>query len=61
MSLDDPSHPPSPPVLAAFLRGIERRAAVLAELQAGDALAGDAAVAAAMRQWLAAAAGMPMG
>ena len=61
MTLDDPIHAPSPPVLAAFLRGIERRAAVLAELQAGDAVAGDAAVAAAMRQWHAAAPGMTMG
>ena len=61
MSSNDPSLQPSPPALAAFLRGIERRAAVLAELQAGDAVAGDAAVAAAMRQWHAAAPGMTMG
>ena len=61
MTLNDPPHQPSPPVLAAFLRGVERRAAVLAELQAGDAVAGDAAVAAAMRQWHAAAAEMTMG
>jgi len=35
--------------VAAFLRGIERRGAVLAELQCGDPQAGDAALAAAMR------------
>lgn len=39
----------APAALAAFLRGVERRGAVLAELQAGDAGAGDAALAAAMR------------
>ncbi|RDZ27523.1 sigma factor-like helix-turn-helix DNA-binding protein [Lysobacter silvisoli] len=39
---------PAPPALSAFLRGVERRGAVLAELQAGDAAAGDAALAAAM-------------
>ncbi|MBB1087728.1 hypothetical protein H4F99_04415 [Lysobacter sp. SG-8] len=41
---------PSPPsaALTAFMRGVERRAAVLAELQAGDAAAGDAAVEAAL-------------
>lgn len=37
------------PALAAFLRGVERRGAVLAELQCGDAHAGDAALARAMR------------
>jgi len=61
MSSSDLALQPSPPALAAFLRGVERRAAVLAELQAGDAVAGDEAVAAAMRQWHAAAAGMTMG
>ncbi|NZA25276.1 sigma-70 region 4 domain-containing protein, partial [Luteimonas sp. SJ-92] len=34
--------------VSAFLRGVERRAAVFAQLQAGDAAAGDAALAAAM-------------
>lgn len=44
-----PSHAPAAPAaLSAFLRGIERRGAVLAELQAGDAAAGDAALVAAM-------------
>ncbi|MGO4261122.1 hypothetical protein [Lysobacter sp. TAB13] len=40
--------PNAPAALSAFLRGVERRGAVLAELQAGDAAAGDAALAAAM-------------
>lgn len=40
-----------PAALSAFLRGVERRGAVLAELQAGDAAAGDAALAAAMAQF----------
>ncbi len=46
--------------LAAFLRGVERRGAVLAELQCGDAAAGDTALAAAMGGFRAAAAGTPM-
>jgi hypothetical protein len=37
-----------PAALAAFLRGVERRAAVLAELQAGDPTLGDAALTRAM-------------
>ena len=37
-----------PAALAAFLRGVERRGAVLAELQCGDADAGDAALGSAM-------------
>lgn len=51
--------PPSskpPAALSAFLRGVERRGAVLAELQAGDAAAGDAALADAMRDFRAHAA-----
>ena len=39
----------APVALAAFLRGVERRAAVFAELQCGDAGCADAALAAAMR------------
>lgn len=39
------------PALAAFLRGVERRGAVLAELQCGDATAGDAALGEAMAQF----------
>ena len=50
----------APPALAAFLRGVERRGAVLAELQCGDADAGDAALAQAMRRFRAEAAGQPM-
>lgn len=49
-----------PAALAAFLRGVERRGAVLAELQGGDAAAGDAALAAAMVDFRAAAARTPM-
>lgn len=41
--------PVVPAALSAFLRGIERRGAVLAELQCGDPMAGDAALSAAMR------------
>ncbi|QDH71297.1 hypothetical protein [Marilutibacter alkalisoli] len=40
--------PPAPAALAAFMRGVERRAAIFAELQAGDADAGDAAVESAL-------------
>ncbi|MBU8976940.1 hypothetical protein JI752_012375 [Lysobacter sp. MMG2] len=43
--------PGAPPALSAFLRGVERRGAVLAELQAGDAAAGDAALVGAMRRF----------
>jgi hypothetical protein len=39
----------APAALAAFLRGVERRGAVFAELQCGDAGCGDSALAAAMR------------
>lgn len=49
-----------PAALAAFLRGVERRGAVLAELQCGDAAAGDAALAAAMVDFRVAAARTPM-
>lgn len=50
----------APAALAAFLRGVERRGAVLAELQCGDAAAGDAALAAAMVGFRAAASELPM-
>lgn len=49
-----------PAALSAFLRGIERRGAVLAELQCGDPAAGDAALAAAMRAFRAVGPGEPM-
>lgn len=52
---------PPPPALAAFLRGVERRGAVLAELQCGDAEAGDVALAAAMRSFRDGATAAPMG
>jgi len=55
-----PSPPGAPPALAAFLRGVERRGAVLAELQAGDAAAGDAALADAMGRFRVDAAAQPM-
>jgi hypothetical protein len=54
------SRPSGPPALSAFLRGIERRGAVLAELQAGDAAAGDAALTEAMRRFRPDAGGVPM-
>ncbi|QOY62914.1 hypothetical protein INQ40_00975 [Lysobacter sp. H21R4] len=41
----------APAALAAFLRGVERRGAVLAEMQCGDAAAGDAALADAMHEF----------
>ncbi|KRA81921.1 hypothetical protein ASD78_01210 [Lysobacter sp. Root667] len=50
----------APAALSAFLRGVERRGAVLAELQAGDAAAGDAALAAAMQAFRAGIEAAPM-
>lgn len=50
----------APAALSAFLRGVERRGAVLAELQTGDAGSGDAALAMAMRRFRAEAEGLPM-
>ncbi|WP_241093604.1 hypothetical protein [Xanthomonas sp.] len=50
----------TPPALAAFLRGTERRAAVVAELQLGDADHGLRALAAAMRAFRTHAAALPM-
>lgn len=50
----------APAALAAFLRGVERRGAVLAELQAGDASVGDAALAVAMQRFREEAARQPM-
>jgi hypothetical protein len=48
------------PALAAFLRGVERRAAVLADLQSGSAARGMPALAAAMRAFRSHAAALPM-
>lgn len=45
--------------LNAFLRGVERRGAVFAEWQGGDAQAGDGALAATLRGFREAAAGIP--
>lgn len=45
--------------IAGFLRGIERRAALLAELQCGDAEQGDRALAAAIEAFLESAPGSP--
>ena len=50
----------SPAAVAAFLRGVERRAALLAELQCGDAATGDAALGAAMRAFARGAAPVPL-
>lgn len=52
---------PASPAVAAFLRGVERRAALLAELQCGDQAAGDAALGVAMRAFRQAATRHPMG
>jgi hypothetical protein len=60
MSPSPVSNPASSAALAAFLRGVERRGAVLAELQSGDAGEGDAALHAAMRRFRDAAAALPM-
>lgn len=51
----------APAALNAFVRGIERRAAVFAELLCGDAILGDAALAAAIRAFksLSSAAALP--
>lgn len=46
--------------LAAFIRGVERRALVVAELQTGDALVAERAVAAATRAFATHAAKLPM-
>lgn len=48
------------PALAAFLRGIGRRALLFAQLQAGDPVRGDAAAMAVLPDFTATAAGVPM-
>lgn len=50
-SMTDPTPTASsaPPALAAFLRGVERRGALFAQLQCGDAEHGDVALATVMR------------
>jgi hypothetical protein len=49
MAAPAPLSPAAANALSAFLRGVERRALVVAELQAGDAVVGERAVAVAMR------------
>ena len=51
---------PQSQAVAAFLRGVERRAALLAELQCGDPVAGDAALGAVMRAFRRAARRQPL-
>ncbi len=55
-----PDAAPAPAALSAFLRGIERRGALFAELQCGDQEAGDAALAASMRAFRTHAGAVPM-
>ncbi|MGH8025706.1 MAG: hypothetical protein ACREO0_03165 [Pseudoxanthomonas sp.] len=50
----------APAALSAFLRGVERRGALFAELQCGDREAGDSALAAAMRAFRNHAGTLPM-
>lgn len=50
----------TPAALSAFLRGVERRAVLFAQLQAGDPEVGDAALLAAMRAFRNHAASAPM-
>lgn len=61
MTTSIPTPTPAPNTApVAFLRGIERRGAVLAELQAGDAAVGDAALAAAMAGFVRDAEALPI-
>jgi hypothetical protein len=50
----------TPAALSAFLRGVERRAVLFAQLQSGDSATGDTALAAAMRAFRNHAAAVPM-
>lgn len=50
----------TPAAVAAFARGVERRGAVLAELQSGDSDTGDASVAAALEEFAHRAASLPL-
>ncbi len=60
MTDPSPSAVPAPAALAAFLQGVERRGALFAQLQCGDAEHGDAALATAMRAFAAQAPSQPM-
>ncbi|MEN4902110.1 sigma-70 region 4 domain-containing protein [Luteimonas sp. TWI662] len=53
------SVPGNPPAAAAFLRGVERRAAMFAQWQCGDLDTGDAAVAATMAEFVRGATTVP--
>ncbi|MCC4603917.1 hypothetical protein [Xanthomonas campestris] len=55
-----PDAPVTPAALSAFLRGVERRGLVLAQLQCGDGAAAERALAAALRAFSSQAAGRPM-
>ncbi|WP_372363532.1 hypothetical protein ACCQ07_18565 [Xanthomonas sp. NCPPB 3583] len=55
-----PDAPVTPAALSAFLRGVERRGLVLAQLQCGDVAAAERALAAALRAFSSQAAGRPM-
>ncbi|WDM68058.1 hypothetical protein [Xanthomonas cucurbitae] len=55
-----PDTPATPAALSAFLRGVERRGLVLAQLQCGDVAAAERALAAALRAFGSQAAGRPM-
>ncbi|CAG2096813.1 hypothetical protein XCY_003802 [Xanthomonas arboricola pv. juglandis] len=55
-----PDAPVTPAALSAFLRGVERRGLVLAQLQCGDGAAAERALAAALRAFRSQAAGRPM-
>lgn len=57
-ALNDPSLPPA--ALAAFLRGVRRRAVVFARMQGGEAGLGDRAAAAAMAAFAGNAAQLPV-
>jgi hypothetical protein len=52
--------PLNSPALAAFIRGVERRALVVAEFQSGEVLVAERAVAVAMRAFVPAVAELPM-
>ncbi|MCL1551099.1 hypothetical protein [Xanthomonas nasturtii] len=55
-----PDAPVTPAALSAFLRGVERRGLVLAQLQCGDVATAERALAAALRAFSSQAAGRPM-
>ncbi|AZR36344.1 hypothetical protein [Xanthomonas vasicola] len=55
-----PDAPVTPAALSAFLRGVERRGLVLAQLQCGDVATAERTLAAALRAFSSQAAGRPM-